>query len=102
MMCPFKFGDDTEPRMRWSKWIESLRKDVECVFGILKKRFMVLKYALRFRDIETIGKVFRTCCINNIGLGDLIKLRILFTLILSIGSKCRCHRRRLQKRHSRS
>jgi len=24
--------------MRWSKWLESMRKDVECAFGILKGR----------------------------------------------------------------
>ncbi|CAJ1955827.1 unnamed protein product [Cylindrotheca closterium] len=63
LMCPFKCQQDGTAVMIWSKWIESLRKDVECVFGILKKRFMVLKYANRLRDIETIGKVFRTCCI---------------------------------------
>ena len=25
--------------LRWSKWVESIRKDVECLFGIQKKRF---------------------------------------------------------------
>jgi len=25
--------------IRWSQWIESVRKDVECTFGILKGRF---------------------------------------------------------------
>lgn len=28
----------TYEELRWSKWIESLRKDVECCFGILKGR----------------------------------------------------------------
>jgi hypothetical protein len=27
----------------WSEWIESIRKDVECTIGILKKRFNFLK-----------------------------------------------------------
>ena len=29
--------------IRWSKWVESMRKDVECIFRILKSRFRVLK-----------------------------------------------------------
>lgn len=28
---------------RWSKCVESIRKDVECTFGILKGRFRILK-----------------------------------------------------------
>jgi hypothetical protein len=34
---------ETYPELRWSKWVESMRKDVECVFGILKGRFRILK-----------------------------------------------------------
>jgi hypothetical protein len=41
-MCPVKYGITTVER-RWSKRLESVRKDVECVFGRLKKRFTVLK-----------------------------------------------------------
>jgi hypothetical protein len=28
----------TIAELRWSKWLESMRKDVECTFGILKGR----------------------------------------------------------------
>jgi hypothetical protein len=28
---------------RWSKWLESMRKDVQCTFGILKGRWRILK-----------------------------------------------------------
>jgi Plant transposon protein len=35
----------TEERL--SEWIESFRKDAECVFGILKGRFRVLKTGIR-------------------------------------------------------
>ena len=28
----------TQAETRWSKWVESMRKDVECTFGILKGR----------------------------------------------------------------
>ena len=27
----------------WSKWLESMRKDVECTFGIMKGRWRMLK-----------------------------------------------------------
>ena len=39
----------------WSEWLESIRKDVECFFGILKSRFRMLKNAIQmhsFKDIE--------------------------------------------------
>jgi hypothetical protein len=29
--------------MRWSRWVESMRKDVECTFRILKGRWRILK-----------------------------------------------------------
>ena len=29
--------------IRWSKWMESMRKDVECTFGIMKGRWRILK-----------------------------------------------------------
>jgi len=47
----------------WSKHIESLRKDVECTFGILKKRFIFLKNCIRLHHMEDIEHVFRCCCI---------------------------------------
>ena len=29
-------------KTRWSRWVESMRKDVECTFGILKGRWRIL------------------------------------------------------------
>ena len=49
----------------WSRKVESARKDVECTFGILKIRFKVLKYPLRFRKTVVINDIFRTCCVFN-------------------------------------
>ena len=63
LICPFKDQPDGSSETEWSGLLESLRKDVECLFGILKKRFMILKHSVRFHDIETISDVFRTCCI---------------------------------------
>jgi hypothetical protein len=33
-------------QIRFSEWMESMRKDVECTFGILKGRFLLLKYGI--------------------------------------------------------
>jgi hypothetical protein len=47
--------------LRWSKWVESLRKDVECAFGILKGRFRLLKSGVRCEKVTDVDKVFKTC-----------------------------------------
>ena len=43
--------------------LESERKGVECVFGILKKRWKVLKHGLKFRDIKVCEKIFVSCAV---------------------------------------
>ena len=52
----------TWPEFRFSKWIESMRKDVECTFGILKCRFAVLKRGINLHGIEATDKIWLTCC----------------------------------------
>ena len=47
---------------RWSQWMESMRKDVECTFGILKKRWRILKHPVRIRGVEKTDKIWKTCC----------------------------------------
>lgn len=67
----------TPEETRFSRWLESVRKDVECFFGRLKGRFRILKLGFLFRDKGDIDNVWFTCCIlHNIlhdfdGLGDL-------------------------------
>ena len=48
--------------IRFSEWIESIRKDIECTFGILKRRFAVLKYGIRLGHVADCDKVWTTCC----------------------------------------
>ena len=36
--------------IRWSQWLESLCKDVECTFGILKGRWRILKTGIRLHS----------------------------------------------------
>lgn len=52
----------TYEEIRFSEWLESMRKDVECTFGIIKKRFTVLKTGIRLGSISQCDKVWRTCC----------------------------------------
>lgn len=52
----------TEEETHWSKALESVRKDVECFFGILKGRFRVLKLPILYRKKEDVDNMFFTCC----------------------------------------
>ena len=62
LMPPFKDQLETSAYFGWSKHVESLRKDVECTFGILKKRFMILKNPICLPCPEHVQSVFVTCC----------------------------------------
>uniref|UniRef100_A0A7S2XME1 DDE Tnp4 domain-containing protein n=1 Tax=Attheya septentrionalis TaxID=420275 RepID=A0A7S2XME1_9STRA len=48
--------------IRFSEWLESMRKDVECTFGILKGRWRILKSGIRIGGIEGADRIFLTCC----------------------------------------
>ena len=39
-----------------------MRKDVECAFGILKGRWRILKTGVRVQGVESVDKVWLTCC----------------------------------------
>jgi hypothetical protein len=48
--------------VHWSEFLESVRKDVECTFGILKGRFRILRNGLQYdRDVST--NIVKTCSI---------------------------------------
>jgi hypothetical protein len=49
-------------KIRWSKWVESMRKNVECTFGILKGRFWILKTGIRLLGVMKVDDVWKTCC----------------------------------------
>ena len=65
LMPPYKEYEPTTNKEGWSKHVEGLRKDVECTFGILKKRFQVLKNPIRLSQAKEIQKLFVTCCALN-------------------------------------
>jgi Plant transposon protein len=58
---PLKIPKDTKEQ-RWSEWLESIRKDVECTFGIMKGRWRILKTGVRLHGIVSADKVWMTCC----------------------------------------
>jgi Plant transposon protein len=61
MMPPTKtWVSDME--YNWSEMLESLRKDIECLFGQMKQEFAILKYGSRFNSMELMDDIFLTCC----------------------------------------
>ena len=48
---------------RWSKRIESVRKDVECTFRVWKKRFRILKVPFPYFAKENVDNIMFTCCV---------------------------------------
>ena len=44
--------------IRWAQWLESMRKDVECTFGIMKGRFRILKTGIRVHGVEVVDKIW--------------------------------------------
>jgi hypothetical protein len=61
-MFPSKNGMPNSPEMRWSENLESVRKDIEGVFGILKIRFRFFKNFNNLRKQSSIDDAFTTCC----------------------------------------
>ena len=62
LQCPLKHTSKSNESL-WSRWVESVRKDVECTFGILKGRFRCLKLPIYYHDKDCIDNMFFTCCI---------------------------------------
>ena len=61
LMAPLKQTLEADAA-EWSKRLESVRKNVECTFGILKKRFRILRLPFLKHNPEHIDDVFRACC----------------------------------------
>jgi Plant transposon protein len=62
MQCPLKHTVE-EDKARWSEFAESIRKDVECSFGIQKKRFQFLKNAITWQRKSDIDNAVFSCVI---------------------------------------
>ena len=60
LQCPVLHPTNSEAG--WSEWLESKRKSIECVFGIVKKRFRILMVPATFKHTQTVDHIFKTCC----------------------------------------
>jgi hypothetical protein len=58
---PFTITSDID-KIRWSKWLESMCKDVKCTFGILKGRWRVLKSGIRLQCVKQVDNIWLTYC----------------------------------------
>jgi len=57
-------GDNSwseKPNVAWRAMLESLRKDVECVNGILKARWKILQSGIRLHEGSAVQQVVHTC-----------------------------------------
>jgi hypothetical protein len=61
-ICPYEQADSSTLEGYFSTNLEGVRKDVECTFGILKKRWRILNNGLEYRDIRICEKIFVVCC----------------------------------------
>jgi hypothetical protein len=51
---------------------ESIQKDVEHVFAIVKKRWRILDYGIHFKDMQKVARVFTVSCnLHNIMLSKM-------------------------------
>jgi hypothetical protein len=72
LMCPFKLCSDMN-KIIWSQWVESVRKVVERVFGILKRRWQILASGFRMHSVQELDDCWFACCIFHNLLLDLIE-----------------------------
>lgn len=61
LQCPPKKKLD-EDVLRWGKMLESMRKDVERTFGILKQRWRILKTGVTLQKFAVTDDAFHTAC----------------------------------------
>ena len=62
LMPPMKVHHTIE-EYKWSKRVESVRKDIECCFGRLKGRWRLFKKGILFSSREKIDNAWFTACI---------------------------------------
>jgi hypothetical protein len=65
LYSPYANADCASLEGYFSTNLESVQKDVECTFGILKKQWRVLNDGFYYPDMNTREKIFVTCCCLN-------------------------------------
>jgi hypothetical protein len=59
---PFSNNSAFRDEIPWSEWLESMRKDVECTFGIMKGRWRILKTGVRLHKVQSVDMIWAACC----------------------------------------
>lgn len=74
-ICPYMRSETNTPlESCFSANLESVRKDVECVFGILKERWSSLQLGFKYRRIDICQHIFVACCVlHNMMLDEMTK-----------------------------
>ena len=62
MQAPLKHCR-TYDEYKWSTRLESMRKDIECTFGVLKVRFRILSSSIRMQYQAYVDNIFVAACI---------------------------------------
>ena len=64
LIAPYKGAPTCGRRGHFNTNLESVRKDVECTFGILKKRWRILDYGIHYIDMYNCEKILQSvqCC----------------------------------------
>jgi hypothetical protein len=62
-ICPYSKSNNATLEGFFLTNLESVRKDVECTFGILKKRWKVLNNGFKQRDIVKCEQILIACCV---------------------------------------
>ncbi len=71
-ICPYLKANNATLEGYFSTNLESVQKDVECAFGILKKRWKELNYGFKQCNIAQCKKIFIACSILHNFLLDLM------------------------------
>jgi hypothetical protein len=75
-ICPYMRSESNGTRLEdlFSTNLESVRKDVECVFEILKSRWGCLDRGFKYRQIKVCRDIFQTCAVlHNMMLSEMVR-----------------------------
>jgi hypothetical protein len=62
-ICPYSKANNATLEGFFLTYLESVQKDVECTFGILKKWWKMLNHGFKHSDIVKCQHIFITCCV---------------------------------------
>ena len=61
LQCPLRFEQELKA-VSWNKWVEGVRKDIECIFGRLKGRWRCCRVGSLWQEQDRVSNQFRACC----------------------------------------